>query len=75
MTNEEIIRGLNHVGTYLCAKKDQEAITAAVDKLTPGQWDRVFEDKWIFVCTKCGARKLTASNYCPDCGSDNKEVI
>lgn len=75
MTNEEIIRGLQHVGTYLCAKKDIEAITAAVDKLTPGKWDRVYEDKWYFVCSKCGTKKVTASRYCPDCGSYNEEII
>ena len=75
MTNEEIIKGLNHVGSYLCAKKDQEAIAEAVDRLTPAKWERVFEDRWIFVCNKCQGRHLVSSKYCPDCGASMEEIL
>ena len=40
-----------------------------------GKWDRVYEDKWYFMCSRCHTKKLTASRYCPDCGSLNEEII
>lgn len=75
MTSEEIVRGLNRVGSYFCAKHDQAVIAAAVDRLTPSKWDRIFEDKWYFVCDKCGAKHLVAYDYCPSCGSDMREIL
>lgn len=83
MTNEECRTALKRIAGYMCAKKDLEALTHAMNvldhKTDRGQWlphlingkDTSIEND---ICSICG-KQIEQNhgyqwNFCPNCGAD-----
>lgn len=70
LTNEDIINGLCGAVAILYE-------TPPITPIRPkGHWIRVTDKRGYLVweCDKCGWQQRFNTNYCPDCGSDNREV-
>ena len=86
MTDDEAILHLTYITipkVYNKTEKDKVALKMALDAMdrplpNKGEWIRQEDVKkpyygWLF-CSKCGAVIGSKTNYCSECGSDNREV-
>ena len=86
MTNEECKQALTRIAGYMCARKDIEALTHAMNLLEQkpilGQWlshsiDGRYRSIDKDICSICG-RQIEQDhgyqwNFCPNCGADMRD--
>lgn len=73
MTKEEHIARLEIIKNYLCAKKDIESMTYAIETLKQepktGHWNSIPKYPDIaWCCSECEHFTTMKHNYCPNCG-------
>lgn len=82
MTKEEAIKIIDHLGVKgsqdYSAHEIGEALTMAIEALkyqTPnkGEWEVKFIGyDFRYVCPFCSTHQERDSNFCPNCGADNR---